>query len=204
MSSKSSRYDTTWSTYLNHTHGRIIRYLVSNKLNQEISFLDVSSGTGSLHRRIYDESSVSVKKLHLNDPNTKMLSKGRKRFLRDAYGDKIDFSHQYAEDLRTDNRYEVILSESAYHLYQDKTHFFQAAKKQLAKDGRLLILDWNNESWFRPINSIISLRDNKQISTEGAATVVKRAREAGFTKIKCKRWRWRYWSFYLIVAKEPG
>ena len=198
-----AKYDEFWAAYLEKTHQNVIDTLEQNidkKCN--IKLLDLSAGTGILHKKLA-KSDLSFSTIIFNDPDTSMLSNSKKEEIRQTFDCKIGFSHKTIEEYEDDQTsYDAVLSISAYHLYSDKDQALTNIHSLLADNGLAIVLDWNNESWFKPLHWIIKQSDDKPVQAESITQVEQRVAKTGLQPRLCKRWRWYWWNLYTIVLEN--
>lgn len=129
-----------------------------------------------------------------------MLSEARKSRIRTALDCECSFQHEKASTIhRIGEQFDIIFSANAYHLYRNKPRLFKSEKQLENHKSLLLVMDWDNHSWFKPVHQAIKLFDNKPVSGESHKSIAKRATDNGFSINSCKAWRWKWWKFYTIL-----
>lgn len=198
-----TKYEDRWERYLAKTHKNVRQTLEKYiERKNSIKLLDVSAGSGKIHEYLAD-SKLNLSEAAFNDPDKEMLSKGRKQVIRDAFDCKTTFYHDDVTDLHTiQQEFNIILSQNAYHLYSDKQAFFENMKALTHSKSLLLVMDWDNHTWFKPFYQTIKLLDNKSLSAESHNQVRTRASQNGFRSISCKTWRSKWWKFFTIVCQK--
>jgi ubiquinone/menaquinone biosynthesis C-methylase UbiE len=196
-------YEQRWERYIAKTHENVRhtleKYIESNHSKK---LLDVSTGSGKIHEYLAD-SNLNLSEAVFNDPDEEMLSKGRKQVIRDALDCKTTFYHEDVTDLHTIQReFDVIISQNAYHLYPNKQAFFETMKALTHRKSSLLVMDWDNNTWFKPIYQMIRLFDDKPLSAQSHEQLLARAAQNRFRPISCKTWQWKWWRFYTAVLHK--
>jgi ubiquinone/menaquinone biosynthesis C-methylase UbiE len=197
------KYEKRWRRYLEKTHQNVIQTLEEELDDKnDLELLDVSTGTGKIHEKLA-ESSLTFQKLVFNDPDKEMLSEDKKQEIRETFDSEIRFSHYQAERLQYLNKsFDVVLSLNAYHRYWNKYRFFEEANRCVKDHGHVLIQDWNNDRWFRPLYWAIQHYTEEHIRAENSDQVLMRAAERRFEPKKRKTWSWRWWPFYTILLEK--
>jgi ubiquinone/menaquinone biosynthesis C-methylase UbiE len=200
-----SKYENRWERYLAKTHENVRQTLEKYiQRKNHAKLLDVSTGSGKIHEYLAD-SNLNLSEAAFNDPDKEMLSKGRKQVIRDALDYKTTFYHEDVAGLhKIQQEFDVIISQNAYHLYPDKQAFFETMQALTHNKSLLLVMDWNNKGWFKPVYQAIKLFDTKPLSTESHEQLLARASQNGFKPISCKTWQWKWWRFYTAVLKKHG
>jgi ubiquinone/menaquinone biosynthesis C-methylase UbiE len=195
-----SKYEDRWERYLAKTHENVRQTLEKYiESKNRIKLLDVSTGSGKLHEYLA-KSNLNLSEAAFNDPDREMLSKDRKQVIRDALDCKTTFYHEDMGDLhKIQQEFDVIISQNAYHLYPDKQAFFETMNALTHSKSLLLVMDWDNHTWFKLIYQVIKLFDDKPLSAESHNQVTTRASHNQFRPISCKTWRWKWWKFFTIV-----
>lgn len=190
------RYEKRWQQYLSHTHQQLLKQLQTDA-NDVI--LDASCGTGLLaHHLIRKE--YPFKTLVLNDISTEMQQRAQERL-----GERptISFTNQPVQNLDFNAKsYSKILCLSAFHNYTDQKKVIRHFWNVLQPGGKLYLLDWNNSGWFRPINWMIAQWASEYIDTRSMQEISYLLSQAQFELLLQKEWYFRYWKFYLVVARK--
>lgn len=191
----SGKYDSGYSSYLKHTHQRL---LINFEIAKGDHILDVSCGTGILADMIIN-SGLDFGKLVLNEPSQGMLDKAKEKL---ADTDGIGFTQYFAEELPfTENSFDCLICLNSFHYYENQERVLQHFSRILKPGGQLLILDWNLEGWFHIPDLIIRTFSPEHINTRSLAWQLKHLPQFNFEIDFSDKWNYRFWKFYLIRAK---
>jgi ubiquinone/menaquinone biosynthesis C-methylase UbiE len=193
--SKSARnYEKKWAEYLDHTHSVL---LSDFKSGPESEILDVSAGTGLFAEHLI-EGEHEFNTLTLNDVSAGMLKLAKQRL--DERGD-VNFSCAYVEELGFDtSAFDIVISMNAFHNYAEQDKALEQMQRVLKPGGYLYLLDWNRSGFFRLINYGIKVVVPEIINTRSAGETRKMLKEKNFQIEKERKWKYKYWQFYLFKA----
>jgi len=190
----SGNYDSGYSSYLKHTHKRLLNIL---DIHADDHILDVSCGTGILASMIID-SGRDFGKLVLNEPSAGMLEKAKEKL---SGTNQIEFTRYFAEELPfADNRFDRLICLNSFHYYVDQKNALYHFSRILKPGGQLYILDWNLEGWFYIPNLVIRTFSPEHINTRSLAWQTNNLPKFNFEIDFSDSWRYRFWKFYLIKA----
>lgn len=190
----SGKYDSGYSSYLKHTHKRLLEIL---DIHADDHILDVSGGTGILASMIID-SGKGFEKLVLNEPSEGMLGKAKEKL---AGTNQIEFTQYLAEELPfADNSFDRLICLNSFHYYVDQNKALNHFNRILKPGGQLYILDWNLEGWFHIPNLAIRTFSPEHINTRSLAWQMNHLQKFNFEIDYSDSWNYRFWKFYLIRA----
>lgn len=197
--SKNARnYEQKWSSYLDHTHSVLLTDFESDA---GFEILDISAGTGLFAEHLI-EAGHDFSTLTLNDVSAGMLKLAKQRL--DDRND-IKFSCVYAEELSfEDSSFDIVISMNAFHNYAEQGKALKQIERVLKPGGSFYLLDWNREGVFNLINYGIKIMVPEIINTRSAGETREMLKESGFRVKTEKKWKYKYWQFYLFQAfKKP-
>ena len=190
-------YDWWWKKYEEKTIQLVtqeIQRIYLEKPGKNVTLLDIGSGTSNLAQAL---THLPIQ-IHAVEPDKHMLSHAEKKDLSNT-----THIHQSAETYQyPDTTYDVVVSCSAYHRYKDKQSFLHNAYNTLKQGGHLIILDWNNTGWFKPVHKTIQLFDPNHVEAENTEQIKQRLRETPLTLQKCNTYRTKTWKLQLITATK--
>lgn len=203
MSGDDTKYDSMWQSYLDRTHREVIQTLEETlRDTKDIKLLDISAGSGKIYEKL-SESDLDFSRIVFNDPDADAMSEERKENIQSMFDCEVSFDDYYVKNLGYTNRsFDVVLSVSAYHLYELKYNFFEEADRVLTHQGHLLILDWYNKGWFAPIHWFISRWVEEEINSESPSEIIQRANKRWFSTQHSSTWSWRWWRFFTVVLQK--
>jgi ubiquinone/menaquinone biosynthesis C-methylase UbiE len=128
-------YDSRWSNYIANTLSFLKSWV---QLSPQATILDVACGTGEFERLVLSE--YPTQKLVGVDISEKMLAIARRKC--QAYPN-VSFHTASAEALPfASNSFDVIVSASSFHYFDDPKTALAEMKRVLKPDGVVVILDW--------------------------------------------------------------
>ena len=188
-------YEAKWEKYLAHTHSAFLNRIETTAGD---TILDASCGTGMLAQQLI-EGGYPFDHLTLNDPSEQMLSITRGRLPDRPH---LSFSNHLAEELCYDHRFDRIFCLNSFHFYTSHQQVLDQFYKMLKPGGRLYLLDWNREGFFRIINQIIKLGTAANINTRSLPELKGMLSNSGFRLHSPEAWSWRYWKFLYIEGSK--
>lgn len=165
------------------------------KLDSSDVILDPSGGTGLLAQKLLDQN-YSFEELVINDPSDEMLAIARQRF-----PDKptISFNNLKVQDLSyPQNYFSKIICLNSFHFYEQQEQVLNQFHKLLKPDGKLYILDWNREGFFRIVNTLIRWSTSEYINTRSLLELRQMISNKRFTIQTSHSWNWRYWKLMFV------
>ncbi|MDZ7659738.1 class I SAM-dependent methyltransferase [Fodinibius sp.] len=179
---KAANYEQKWHKYLEHTHQSLIKHIV---IESSDVILDISGGTGLLAKNLVDQN-YSFTYFVINDPSEEMLSIARQRF-----SDKpiISFKNQKVQDLSyPQNYFTKIICLNSFHFYEKQDQVLNRFYKLLKPGGKLYILDWNREGFFRILNTLIRWSSPEYINTRSLGKLRQMLSNNNFDIQKSNNW----------------
>jgi ubiquinone/menaquinone biosynthesis C-methylase UbiE len=189
---KAEKYEQWWHKYLDHTHRMLLKHI---KLDPSDVILDPSGGTGLLAQKLIDQN-YSFEELVINDPSDEMLAIARQRF-----SDKptISFNNLKVQDLSyPQNYFSKIICLNSFHFYEQQEQVLNQFHKLLKPDGKLYILDWNREGFFRIVNTLIRWSNSEFINTRSLLELRQMMSNNRFTIQTSHSWNWQYWKLMFV------
>lgn len=192
---QSHKYDRIYSSYLHHTHHRLLNRL---EIETGESVLDCSAGTGVLATRIIERFDVG--RLHLNDPAEDMLNVARRKLINKE--EKIAYTHYYAEELEelVPETFDHIVCLNSFHYYLDQERVVSNFKRLLKPGGTLWLLDWNRTGFFVLNSMLIDCFSTMNINTRTLDETKLLLESCGFSINQKQAWRFRLWNFFYLKA----
>lgn len=188
------KYEKKWKKYLNHTHAALLERI---DINHTDKILDASGGTGLLVRQILKQG-YSFDEFCINDPSKQMLAIARRRF---SDHENIRFSNDKVQQLsHPANYFDTVICLNAFHFYDEQQQVLNQFYKILKPGGKLYILDWNHDGFFRIVNQFIKWTSSEYIATRSLGELQKMVRQSGFELSTSDSWNWRYWQFLFLKA----
>jgi len=183
-------YDIKWRHYSEFTHGAVLKEL---HLKSPKKILDLGCGTGLLLSKI--SKKYPKAKLYGVDSDAQMLKIANKR-LPNAKFKKGNIEKK----LFKYNEFDLIVSSSVLH-FTDAPKVIGQMYEYLKKDGKVIILDFRNDGYFKIVNFIFNLLYGKQraLSSGEFLEIMKRT---GFKKIRQKKLKWRHYLFQVAKAEK--
>ena len=133
-------YDRRWRAYVSRTLDFFQAWL---ELSGTETVLDIACGTGELERRLLREH--PAQQIWGVDLSEQMLAIAQDKLhpfptvsLHRANVSALPFD---------DHQFDVVVSASAFHYFEDPSLALQEMKRVLKPDGRLVILDWCRDFW---------------------------------------------------------
>ena len=128
-------YDDLWRSYLKATLDFLENWM---QLSGDETILDVACGTGELERKLVaghpSQNIVGV------DISEKMLAAAQNKL---KGFENVAFRNGSASNLPfPDNKFDVVVTASAFHYFDDPPKFLAEARRVLKPEGKIIILDW--------------------------------------------------------------
>ena len=161
--------------------------------------LDPSGGTGLLAKKLIAQN-YSFEQLVINDPSDEMLAIARQRL-----SDKpsISFKNKKVQDLSyPKNYFTKIICLNSFHFYEKQDQVLSQFYKLLKPTGKLYILDWNREGFFRMVNTLIRWSSSEYINTRSLRELQQMMSENTFNIQTSHRWNWRYWKLMFVEGAK--
>ena len=128
-------YDQRWSSYVTNTLSFLKTWA---DISPQATVLDVACGTGEFERLVLAEN--PAQQMFGVDISEKMLLVAREKI--NAYPN-VSFQTSSASFLPfTNNSFDIVVSASAFHYFEDPLAALAEMKRVLKPDGTLVILDW--------------------------------------------------------------
>ncbi len=128
-------YDELWRSHLKATLNFLKNWM---RLNGDETILDVACGTGELEKMLV--AGHPSQKIIGVDISEKMLKAARKKL--EGF-ENVAFRKGSASNLPfPDNKFDVVVTASAFHYFDDPLKFLAEARRVLKLDGKIVILDW--------------------------------------------------------------
>jgi demethylmenaquinone methyltransferase/2-methoxy-6-polyprenyl-1,4-benzoquinol methylase len=193
---KAERYEQKWQKYLDHTHQKLLKHI---KVNPSDVILDSSGGTGLLAEKLIIQN-YSFEHLVINDPSDKMLGIARQRL---SGKPSISFENSKIQKLSFPQRsFTKIICLNSFHFYEQQEQVLKGFYRLLKPGGKLYILDWNREGFFRILDTLIRWSSTEYINTRSLAELQQLMAHNGFNIQASHRWRWRYWKLMFIEGTK--
>lgn len=193
---RAAGYEAKWEKYLAHTHRAFVKHI---ETEADDIILDASGGTGMLARQL-TEHDFSFKQVVVNDPSEEMLDIARKRL---SDNPKVEFSNHPAEKLLFEKQqFDRIFCLNSFHFYADQQQVLNHFYALLKPDGKLYLLDWNREGYFRMVNLFIKWSGSEYIDTRSLPELKMMFQHSGFSIETSESWSWRYWRFMFIEGHK--
>lgn len=193
---KTKKYEQKWRNYLKHTHQKLIKHI---EIDSSDIVLDASGGTGLLAKKLIDQN-YTFKYFIVNDPSEEMLSIARKRL-----SDKpiISFENQRVQNLSyPQNYFTKIICLNSFHFYEKQDQVINQFYKLLKPGGKLYILDWNKEGFFKFINTLMRWSSPEYINTRSLRELQQMMSDHEFNIQASRSWTWRYWKFMFVEGTK--
>ncbi|WP_445664783.1 class I SAM-dependent methyltransferase [Fodinibius sp. AD559] len=189
---KAQKYGQRWQKYLDHTHQRLLNYI---EVDPSDIILDPSGGTGLLTQKLIDQN-YSFDRFVVNDPSDKMLAIARQRL---SGKSSISFDNQKVQDLSyPQNYFTKIICLNSFHFYEKQQQVLNQFYNILKPSGKLYILDWNREGFFRICNQFINWTNTEFINTRSLPELQQMMTGTKFNIQTSHSWNWRYWKFMFV------
>ncbi len=191
---KTEKYEQKWEKYLQHTHQKLLTYI---EVTQSDIILDPSGGTGLLVKKLIAQDST-FKHFVINDPSEKMLGIARQRL---SGNPSIIFENQKIQDLSyPQNYFSKIICLNSFHFYEHQEQVIDQFYRLLKPGGKLFILDWNRDGFFRIVNTLIRWSSSEYINTRSLHELQQMISDKSYNVRESHCWNWRYWKFLFIEA----
>ena len=128
-------YDTRWSRYVTNTLSFLKNWA---RISQQATVLDIGCGTGEFERLVLAEHpGQQIVGIDISD---QMLAIARHKCRDDL---NVSFQTAPASELPFErNSFDVVISASAFHYFDDPEAALAEMKRVLKPDGKVVILDW--------------------------------------------------------------
>ena len=133
-------YDRRWNSYLSKTLSFLKAWA---KIPADKTVLDVACGTGELERILLQEN--PQQKIVGVDISEKMLETARQKL--SAYPQVAWQTARASELPFNDRRFDLVISASSFHYFDDPIASLKQMKRVLKSDGKVVILDWCKDYW---------------------------------------------------------
>lgn len=193
---KAKKYEQKWRNYLKHTHQKLIKHI---EIDSSDIVLDASGGTGLLAKKLIDQN-YTFEYFIVNDPSEEMLSIARKRL-----SDKpiISFKNQRVQNLSyPQNYFSKIICLNSFHFYEKQDQVINQFYKLLKPGGKLYILDWNREGFFKFINTLMRWSSPEYINARSLRELQQMMSDREFNIQASRSWTWRYWKFMFVEGTK--
>lgn len=193
---KAERYEQKWQKYLDHTH----RILLKNiKTDSSDIILDPSGGTGLLAQKLIEQN-YSFEHFVVNDPSDEMLAIARQRL---SSSPSVSFDNHKIQVLAyPHHNFSKIICLNSFHFYKKQQQVLNQFYNILKPGGKLYMLDWNREGFFRILNTLIRWSSSEYINTRSLPELQQMATDNKFDIKTSHSWNWRYWKFMFIEGTK--
>jgi ubiquinone/menaquinone biosynthesis C-methylase UbiE len=189
---KAKKYEQKWRRYLDHTHQVLLNHI---ELDASDIVLDSSGGTGLLAKKLTAHN-YAFEHLVINDPSDQMLAIARQRL---SGNSTISFENHKVQDFSyPQNYFTKIICLNSFHFYKKQDQVLNQFYKLLKPGGKLYILDWNREGFFRIINTLIRWSSSEYINTRSLSELQQMMTDSEFNIKTTRSWNWHYWKLLFI------
>lgn len=189
-----NKYEQRWQKYLEHTHNKLLNQL---EINSTDTILDASGGTGLLAKKLIDRN-YPFKQFVVNEPSDEMLAIARQRLPGKS---SIRFNNHKVQDLSyPENFFTKIICLNSFHFYEEQEQVLNHFYRLLKPGGKLYILDWNREGFFKLVNTFIQWSGSEYINTRSLHELQQMMSDNEFSIQSSQSWSWRYWKLMFTVG----
>jgi ubiquinone/menaquinone biosynthesis C-methylase UbiE len=133
-------YDQRWNWYVNHTLS-FLKIWVNLSVSERV--LDIACGTGEFECMVLSEN--PVQQMVGVDISEEMLAIAQQKL----HNSNVSFQSGSASALPfSAQSFDVIVSASAFHYFDDPNAALAEVKRVLKPDGKVVILDWCKDFWL--------------------------------------------------------
>jgi ubiquinone/menaquinone biosynthesis C-methylase UbiE len=133
-------YDQRWNWYVNHTLS-FLKTWVNLSVSERV--LDIACGTGEFECMVLSEN--PVQQMVGVDISEEMLAIAQQKL----HNSNVSFQFGSASALPfSAQSFDVIVSASAFHYFDDPNAALAEVKRVLKPDGKVVILDWCKDFWL--------------------------------------------------------
>jgi len=191
----SHKYDRIYSSYLLHTHQKLLEQL---DIKPGETVLDCSAGTGLLAEHLL--KAFDIARLLLNDPAEDMLNVAKEKLAEKK--STIAYTNYFAEDLNLGvrERFDHLICLNSFHYYVDQEKVVSNFQKILKPGGTLWLVDWNRTGFFVLNSKLIDWFSTMNINTRTLDETKSMLGSCGFSVTQSGTWRFRLWNFFYLKA----
>ncbi|MBD2445913.1 methyltransferase domain-containing protein [Nostoc sp. FACHB-152] len=190
-------YDQRWNSYISKTLSFLKNWV---NIPSTAIVLDVACGTGEFERLLLQKN--STQQVTGIDISEKMLSIAQEKCL--SYPN-VSFKIGSASALPcATNTFDIIVSASAFHYFEDPDTALAEMKRVLKPDGQLVILDWCRDYFLcKLLDLFLRVFDSAHKQCYSQAELHQILTNAGFNICRATKTRFGFFWGLMIATVTP-